>query len=854
LSDDQVAWHANFIYTDLGGFVNADKLGTLSSTDLALAVHTHEHKSLSDLQGGVADEYYHFDQTEHAGLQTILTSSVVENTEKLGGRLASDFALAIHNHQHYNLLNVQGGAAFQQFHLSLNDRNSINAIANETVPFPNVDKLDGKDSTGFALAEHVHSHTTSFTGKQGGTTNQYYHVKASSISFIANVISGAQKIPNADLINGKTAADFAFSGHTHNHGNINNTQGGVSGQKYHLTKNFYDSLSASNSPSATNVLLTKSFVNSNNLQHTNLLVQGGQYHLTSSQVNLLTGAFDASSLHVHGSSYYTKTLSEGKYVNVTGDSIPVNSLSIGNHKITNLAIPVSSSDIASKSYADTKLAGSLNHNQIAGLQGGSFNDYYHIKSSSLTNLTTSIDGSLEHLHASRYYKKSVADTTFIDVAGDTITSNLNMNGNRINVAPLATDPTDIVTKSYVEAAGVIIPTGTLLRHTSNNATAMTSSGYVQVNKTISFPSLIAAGSADTLHRHVYPVGFSQKGEAARLNSYTVANNSADSHVFIVVKEDVLAPYGGMLYQVWYCYDANVATNSVSLVQTFTSEPVFPGPVNPPPPDPSYPVPAFLTFVKIAGKYYSVFANSLQESTDLLSWTVKASVGNSSAKLAYNAVDNTIGIITAAGQFTRYDISAGTKLGPINMGLAGTSIANFDIFPALSNTGNIVGFYVYKKTTGEMIFINILKTGAALQYKKVSLGVTPSAGNRDFTMLNGSAGHFHMMGYPTTGGLNTILAPCVYTPGYSYVTTSVAISNYASAGVSQHYSGGSAYAVEVEQVVGPTDYFTWIKVQTTKFSGSSNYSVPAVSMSVRADTSVVNDRMLLEQSNFYYKKL
>jgi len=487
MNDDQAAWHLNPLYIG-GSFVNADKLGTKDATDLALAVHTHVHNDLNTIQGGVATERYHVDEQEHIDLSAILATHTVENTSKLGGRLDSDFALATHVHDHsgVEILSQQGGQANEYYHLSDSQLVTIWDIVQETEKFPNADKLNGHDSSYFALVGHVHSHNDEWTNLQGGQANEYYHLSAANLTFLQEVISGATKAPNANLLGGYDSSHFAQANHTHNHSNLLTIQGGISGQQYHLDADFYDALTNAATPTGTNYLLTGSDFSVGVLDHNDLTtIQGGsstyRMHLTQAQHGSLSTGI-TTTLHAH-SAYYRRSESDANYVNRTGDTLAA--LNLANHSIIGLAAPSVSTDLANKQYADSHLASAFDHNAVQDIQGGIPTEKYHFTLQQFNELT-GVAVVSQHEHDGRYYTQSLSDTAFINRNGDMLTGTVNMSNNRVTTVPYASVATDIASKQYVEDNAGILPTASVLKHYSRNASPMTGKSFAHINKADNF--------------------------------------------------------------------------------------------------------------------------------------------------------------------------------------------------------------------------------------------------------------------------------------------------------------------------------------------------------------------------------
>lgn len=74
-------------------------------------------------------------------------------------------------------------------------------------------------------------------------------------------------------------------------------------------------------------------------------------------------------------------------------------------------------------YTNTSINVSVNHNDLAGLQGGSSNEYYHLNNSVFTYLMSNIFD---------WITETAADIRYVLKTGDTMTGNLNMSSKNIN--------------------------------------------------------------------------------------------------------------------------------------------------------------------------------------------------------------------------------------------------------------------------------------------------------------------------------------------------------------------------------------------------------------------------------------
>lgn len=145
--------------------LNADKLDGKESTDFAASNHTHSSLGASlDVTGNVRAT----GQLSSAAPQgtpplAVASSTLVPNlnADKVDGKEAADFAAATHTHSQLPALEVTGDlAAGGQVKANAPQGTAPLAVTSTTrVPNLNADRLDGRDSTEFALANHTHTQT-----------------------------------------------------------------------------------------------------------------------------------------------------------------------------------------------------------------------------------------------------------------------------------------------------------------------------------------------------------------------------------------------------------------------------------------------------------------------------------------------------------------------------------------------------------------------------------------------------------------------------------------------------------------------------------------------------------------------
>jgi len=455
----------------------ADKLDDHPAADFSLVTHTHIHNSLSDLQGGNGtDEFYHFTVDEHSDLQGVLDGTfAIDDSLRLGGKLPSEYADAIHNHVHNTLDNLQGGNGTDEFyHFTASEHVNILGVLSGSYKASDADLLDGLDSSAFALAVHTHVHNDQ-VDLQGGISTERYHLTLASYNNLQGLIAGTISVPNADKLDGYDSTDFATATHTHTHNSLSNLQGGNTTERYHVYSNWYNAMQNATTPSSTNPFMTINDLSA--IQHNAIGgLQGGTtnqyYHFTQAQHTGLTGGGDASAYHNHNTCYYTKAVADSRYLRVDGFNPMQGNLNMGNNRVQYVATPVSSTDGVNKAYVDGWTPSAICHNELTNIQGGTSTERYHIRLNQYNMLTNSNgtvdDASTMHHHDSCYYTKTTSDGRYLFAAGGSMTGTLNANNNRICGLPSSPlTATEAVSKAWVDSlAGV--PTGAVVGKQTND--------------------------------------------------------------------------------------------------------------------------------------------------------------------------------------------------------------------------------------------------------------------------------------------------------------------------------------------------------------------------------------------------
>jgi len=364
------------------------------------------HETLSGLQGGDANGHFHLTSDEYVALQYVLdgdldsyhmTSFSLNGggiiADKLNGFDSSDFALVNHNHYHGQLLNKQGEG---DYHLTAQEFDSYtDIIDNYEDQVPDTTSFDGKDSDDFALADHNHEHN-SLLGLQGGLLNEYYHLSENEYTSLLNLLEDPQAtFNNAEHLELHDDSYFAFSDHTHSHNNLLNLQGGKSGEYYHLLETEWQTLRG--------------------------IEDGSIPAPNSSKLNDVTADGYSQANHTHEHSYLRNKQGNGEY---HVSSTYYDALTNQNFPPTasNYFLTVSEFNTLFSGYQGSS---GYDHNATVGIQGGDATTKEHATEFEYEGLVTGIDTTL-HNHDSLYYSIALSDANFINVSGDSFLTNANL--------------------------------------------------------------------------------------------------------------------------------------------------------------------------------------------------------------------------------------------------------------------------------------------------------------------------------------------------------------------------------------------------------------------------------------------
>ena len=166
--------------------------------DTSIGSISTNHNSLTNIQGGTTNEYYHLTNERYTFLSTLTD---------------------VHN----DLSNIQGGTTDEYYHLT-----------NERYTFLSTLTDDHND----------------FTNLQGGTTDEYYHLTNERYTFLSTLTDDHNDLSN---LQGGTTDEYYhltneryifLSTLTKEHNDLLNLQGGdsTSNEYYHINKDIYDGL------------------------------------------------------------------------------------------------------------------------------------------------------------------------------------------------------------------------------------------------------------------------------------------------------------------------------------------------------------------------------------------------------------------------------------------------------------------------------------------------------------------------------------------------------------------------------------------------------------------------------------
>ena len=345
--------------------VTSSNLSILTDGNNADSLHIHassvfDHNELSGLDGGTANQYYHFTQTQHDTLTDGSNADGLHTHAGTGG-------VSIHN----DLLELQGGdvSSDEFFHLSFTDIENLITLT------------DGSNADSLHMHSVIISNHNSLLGLQGGdiSSDEFYHIASIDIT-------------NLNILTDKSNAD---SLHIHDHNKLENLEGGdPSGGFYHIT--FTDTVNLITLTDGSNADSLHTHSVSSGIHNDLTGLQGGTtneyYHFTQSQHDTLTDKSNADSLHIHD---------HNKLENLEGGDPSGGFYHIVFTDTVNLITLTDGSNADSLHMHSVIIS---NHNDLSDLQGGnpSLDEFYHLSIDNINNLITLTNSSNAdelHLHS-----------------------------------------------------------------------------------------------------------------------------------------------------------------------------------------------------------------------------------------------------------------------------------------------------------------------------------------------------------------------------------------------------------------------------------------------------------------------
>ena len=197
--------------------------------DTSIGSISTNHNSLTNIQGGTTNEYYHLTNERYTFLSTL--TDVHNDFSNLQGGTTNEYYhltnerytfLSTLTDVHNDLSNIQGGTTDEYYHLT-----------NERYTFLSTLTDDHND----------------FTNLQGGTTDEYYHLTNERYTFLSTLTDDHNDLSNlqggtTDEYYHLTNERYTFlSTLTDDHNDLSNLQGGTTDEYYHLTNERYIFLS-----------------------------------------------------------------------------------------------------------------------------------------------------------------------------------------------------------------------------------------------------------------------------------------------------------------------------------------------------------------------------------------------------------------------------------------------------------------------------------------------------------------------------------------------------------------------------------------------------------------------------------
>jgi len=835
-SGDTLAWYDNPLYC-CGARIDACFLDVYDDSSFSPWVHNHDH---NETFTSIYPHAYHLTCTQKEDLVSILSGCVAfPNASRVEGVLGSSFSEEDHCHFHYNISCVQGGAAFQNYHLSSTERDNISLVYAGCDAIPNTSAVSGVPAANFCLLDHAAEHNHQLLlCLQGGAGSERYHVDSLASDFIDLVKSGCSVGVSTCVLLDNSAYppqlchwyDFSQVAHSHNHDTLSCVKGSPGQLSFHMASGKSDALKCGKGATTANFMITKSALQTltTGMSHNTRLTcfNGGttneRYHLSGSEFCCMTNLGDASSVHKHSSCYNSKTLSNSSLINITGDTFCCN-LGLGNNQVKNLCNPRSTigHDISTKWYADSVLAGSLNHNLLypVSLQGGMAGEYYHICDAVASDLTSGGEANLQHCH-NDYYLKTEADTTFTLLSGGTMLGDMSTPGIVDLLEPSnAADPS---TYTYAKD-NIDIPSSLVVRHSQNAATAMISKGFFQVDSSISFN--YPHPTSDT---YVFP--YSPQGTTNYVTHKIFASKQSYMSTSTATYLVLVYSFGSTYYSKFMTMSGWTAPTAITVLSSASTW-------------------AASELIKRGSDFYCIFYDSgslvLRKSLDVITWSTVATIGAGSwGRLSLNPSDNTLGFVTG----TTIGIVSPTDV--INSLTA--SIAVMKLVPAIGQ-GYEPGFYAM--ASGNHTHFVKQKTGSSIS--KYTTGVATPGGSYLPTVLSATGRNFHtLLANASSGNIPMYVRPFTGShPSYQYTATSSSyqMESFTTYDVTEIAQGGIVIGARTRFILGSSTPY-YIHGQVMLLTRTGSVTTPKIAFNIIPDTAVEGDRLLLPQTNFYYQKL
>jgi hypothetical protein len=199
-----------------------------------------------------------------------------------------------------------------------------------------------------------------------------------------------------------------------------------------------------------------------------------------------------------------ETIAEGKYLQLTG-GVLTGDLDMGTHIVTSSAVPTEGHDLTNKTYVDSNMFSEAQSDiKYLQLAGGTLTGDLDVGPNKITSSaipTASDDLTNKAYVDSNMFSEAQFDNKYLQLTGGSLTGNLDVGTNTITSSHIPTGGNDLTNKTYVESNYLQLTGGTLTGDLDVGTNTVTSSavptaGHDLTNKTYVDSNVFSEVQAD----------------------------------------------------------------------------------------------------------------------------------------------------------------------------------------------------------------------------------------------------------------------------------------------------------------------------------------------------------------------